>query len=474
MIRPNSRPATGTGLANLAHHFARRLALGLVLLAPAACDSALLKDTTSEIDSLAQTITAPGPAPRIGRASAADLLRNAERRGPEFLAARISAAESRLRLDQRKSTLWPGASLGARRLLSSELGGGRASGAEDIFVSVDWDITDAILLASSDELDLASDLIATQEQLARSKATLSLLTALLDYEERLIETDGIRNQKQLATCRLDSAETELALGNLSEAEVRASRAALASFAERIAAARDVEDSAHRRVTSLAGLPDGVALRTGADPAALLPAVAAGISPAACYRDSGNALRDSLLLAAASSTIRAARLERLGTFDVLLPSQISAASGLNLSALVTLLVPVVDRGAGQRRVQKARLNLLSIALSAEENRRRFGAALAAISSLRAEAQGIASQARAELTRQSTAPDLAPDTGTQTERAQRCTGTTRQSKAALDLRRAEISQRRARLQLAVLCHPAPPTTRDQDALRRQARAGVAPRT
>lgn len=401
------------------------------------CSRPLLVEATAAIDATYEEIVA-GPADDPGQPlDPSALLAVAQIKGPDFLRAQLDEADARLQLDDRKANRAARFALSLRRETALR-DGGFALGAGDASVAMNWDIA-AVLFSASDaeSLQIAEDFLPVQAVLARTEATGRLFDAYFQHEDALTIKRGLQSDIRLANCQSDNALIELELGNISAAEMQLSRQIVAGLQAQSAVVDRSIQSLRREVLYRAGVAETARLAAGRNPVSAVATVPRNLSQEMCYVRSGNAVRDRLLLEGAVSALRLAQLQRFGRIDTLLPTAISPESGLNLSLLVSVLVPLVDQGDGEREVQSARRTLLALALAAEQNRRRFDVQLSEAEYARAQAITQLGAARSAVTLDSSDGPATCDISHAREQAQ------------LELRRATIALQKAELALALLC-------------------------
>ncbi|MGB0905450.1 MAG: hypothetical protein ACPGVJ_11195, partial [Mangrovicoccus sp.] len=321
------------------------------------------------------------------------------------------------------------------------VGSGRAVvNIRDSSIAMDWNVAAALFYGDRESIEIAQAYLPVQAKLAEYEATGELFDAYLAHEEALVSRRELSGQLALAQCRADGAQVEYELGNASQAELEAGQSARRDLAQQMNFAHEAVGAARREVLFRAGMAETATLRAGRDPSQSLPDLPKPLTRESCYSGSGNALRDRLLLAGAASAIRAAKLQRYGSLDVLLPADLSPETGLNLNVLLVLLLPIVDQGDGDRRVQEARSNLLEIALAAERNRRSFDTRLS-------QAQLALSRANSELTKTRLA--LKAQSSQAANAGQICESEAERRELEIDHARAQIAYRKAKTSLALLC-------------------------
>jgi hypothetical protein len=409
-------------------------ALGACL---AGCSSPLLRDATDGIDAVYTQMVTEQPATPGGALGPRALLATAQVRGPEFLSARLDEAGARLQLDERKAEGAPRFGLSLRRQATARQGG-LAVGASDASVAMNWDVAAALFQArDARTLQLAEAYLPVQANLARQQATGRLFEAYFQHEEALLVQRGLQSDMRQARCQVDMARVELDLGQISPAELQAGWQVVSALQQQAAVAERSVQALRREVLYRAGLADTVQLAAGQNPLEAVPPIPPNLTREACYARSGHALRDSLLLEGAAGALRLAKLQRFGRLDVLLPTEISPTGGLDLNLLIAVLVPLVDQRDGARAIQRARRDLLDIALAAERNRRRFDLQLSEAELARAQALVRMDEARNAMAQR------AADTSSGCEAAHG------QEQARLALRRATIAYQQAGMALALLC-------------------------
>ena len=406
--------------------------VGLLLLG--GCARPMLEAATQAIDGVHADM-ARGPAPDTGRPLDLEaLLDQARQSGPDFLKARLDEAGARLELDQRKAASAPRLGLALRRQTTLREGGGRG----DASVALNWDLGAALFATGDAEtLEAAERFFPVQAGFARLEATAALLDAYVRHEESLLDRIEIQDEIRLLSCRNDAAQVELQLGNLSQADIQGVQQLLDSLRRQADAAEGARQTQRREVLYLAGVTENARIATGADPRRLVPPLPSQLSRADCYARSGHAQRDQLLLKGAAGVLRVAKLQRFGRLDVALPADISPTRGLDLGALVSILVPIVDQGDGERSVQSARRALLDLALTADRNRYRFDRNFSETELAVARAATRISEARTELRR------LDPD------HSETCEGRREADRIRLRLARATLAHQQAETRLRLLC-------------------------
>lgn len=454
----------------------------LLLLLPVllgACVSPGLQRTVEDVDILAADISAAARTAPQSALAPQELLSLARSQGPDFQQARISRARARIALDGERSTVLPKLSLGARqRIVYPEEATGYF-GDPDLFISIDWDLAATLFYFDYEDLGISEAYIPIATRLQENAAARTLLTAYLELERRRNERRVQSLYRQAAICRDARAEAALEAGEIAPAaRAEAERAMLAAERKVMAADRAVA-AARRQTLFLAGVAEDAEVVGGEDPSGFLPTVDPEITRRDCYIRSGVAARDDLLLAGAAAGVKLARLERYGRLEAVLPAAISNAGGLKLDFVVAALLPLIDQGAGERRVQEARLALLELALESERARRAFDMSIADLHGAEAAAAAERASARNVLDRVE-AREAALEAGRAAGKdappppADPCLAGLEPAFARLALERAEINARLVRVKRALLCAPAPDPGIDTGAIRdealAQARTGV----
>lgn len=443
------KPKSWVFKASMRRHMTAGVAVCVSMLA-AGCVSQQLEETVGRIDVMeAELNTSPPPPPKPGKTLGPEaLLETAEKRGRDFLQARISRARAVLELDETKSGRYPRISAEARSV-STYTGHGddSAETVSNIVLGVNWDVSRALLRLDQNEVKIAGELIPVQYQIAQRNATRGLIDVYDEYTALDFKRHDVSLEKQALQCDVDGTEVEVALGNASESELDALNEQIDAAEREVLAVSRALNSKRNELLGLVGLSEGgYDVSAGRSPQEALSAYSSvGVDDAdVCFDRSGQKRLENLLVEAAGAQLDRAKQSRLTKLTTSIPSFMTQTGGFNLQFLVSYVLPLVDQGDALRITQTARLALLETILTARDNRRSFMSTFDDLQVSLASAESDLAAARtARAKAESTVQNAGP--------TDRCTANVDLLKAQHAVKRAEYKIEVLRGKLRLLCAP-----------------------
>lgn len=442
--------------ALLREHMLSVAGMFLVLIV-SSCASQQLENTVERIDVMeAELNTPPPPPPENGKTLGPnELLETAEKRGRDFLQARISRARAVLELDETKSGRYPRVSAEARSISTyrrSDDDG--VQSVSNIVLGVNWDVSRALLRLDGNEVRIAGELIPVQYQIAQRNAIRGLIEVYDEYTALDFKQKEVSLEAEGLQCDVDRTEVEVVLGNASESELDALNHQIDAAEREVVAVSRALNSKRNELLGLAGLSEGgygvAAGRSPQDALSAYPSVSVDDAEV-CFDRSGKKRLENLLVEAAGAQLDRAKQSRLTKLKTSIPSFMTQTGGFNLQFLVSYVLPLIDQGDALRITQNARLALVETILTARDNRRSFMSSFEGLQVSLASAESDLAAAR---TARAKAKNALQHAGP----ADRCSFDVDLRKAQNAMTRAEYKIEVLRGKLRLLCAPLSEKTMD----------------